>query len=273
MLFDYFVSGDDLDINGTSIPNSEYGGEGSIVTKLGNDAVNTNYRGVTYGDDYKIFGRAYVKDATISSETSHGDNYRAAESIEVKVQFDRNVVVDGEPAVELLVGEGDDSLVDATYDHGSGSDTLYFKYDVPAGAFDQDGITVKQGYVDSEGTIHGLAADGDVTDQDDAHPVSPYYDALENQSDHKVDGRPYITGISVSSSPSNGVSYRYGDDIDIALQFDQAVAARGLPYIPMWIGTADDGRQEDVKYASGSQNDTLTFRYDIEEDDVDTDGI
>ena len=204
MLFEYFVSGDDLDINGISIPNSEYGGEGSIVTKLGNDAVNTNYRGVTYGGDYKVLGRAFAKNVTISSETSHGDKYRATESIEVKAQFDRTAVVDGEPAVELLMGEGDDSLVDATYDRGSGSNTLYSKYDVPAGAFDQDGITVKQSYVSSEGTIHGLAADGDVTDEDDARPVSPYYDALENQSDHKVDGRPYITGISVSSSPSNG---------------------------------------------------------------------
>ena len=229
---------------------------------------------------YPLHGRAakplscpFARDVTISSEPSRGDKYRAGESIEVKVQFERNVIVDGKPVVELLVGAGDDSLVNASYDRGSGSNTLYFKYDVPAGAIDPDGITVKQGYADHEGTIHGLAADGEVTDEDDSHAVSPYHDALENQSDHKVDGRPYITGISLTSSPPNGVSYRYGDDIDIALQFDQTVSVQDLPYIPLWIGTADGGRQEDVKYASGSLTDTLTFRYDIEEDDVDTDGI
>ena len=275
LLFEYRVTGEDLDLDGISIPGSDYDGKGRIVTKWTNQEVNSNYQEVTYGNDFKVSGRAYTKNLRITSTPANGEKYRAGEAIEIRAHFNRAVAVseEGVSALRLRVGETDDWVVDAQYNRGSGSNNLVFRYEVPGGAFDFDGVNVEPGYTDDEGTIHGLASEGYVTDVDNGHTVSATYDGLEEQAGHKVDGRPYITGVSLSSTPANGVAYRYREHIEIELDFDQEVSVYGQPKITVWIGQGADGRQELAKYSSGSLTETLTFKYSVEEDDLDDNGV
>ena len=136
-----------------------------------------------------------------------------------------------------------------------------------------EGIRLGRGNVDDTGGIHGIGAHGAVSGNTDSQAMYPLYDGLEDQADHMVDGRPYITSVAMASTPANGVAYRYRDHIEVSITFDQVVSVSGLPDIPIWIGEGETGRQELAKYTSGSLTSTLTFRYGVEVDDMDNDGV
>ena len=95
----------------------------------------------------------------------------------------------------------------------------------------------------------------------------------------RVKGRPsahraYKTEIV--SSPQVGRTYRYGENIDIALTFNAPVyVAPGNPTsIAIRLGNAVDGpTYRAAAYASGSGTSRLVFRYQVQLDDVDTNGI
>ena len=275
LLFEYYVTGEDIDLDGISIPASAYGGPGTIIEKWTVNEANPNYRGVDYGDGYKVHGRAFAKEAWISSSPANGEKYRAGEAIEISARFSRAVeVAEGEePSMELRIGESDDSLRTASYNRGSGTRKLVFQYVVPPGLWDFDGIEVEPGFVDEDDTVHGLAAGGHITDVANGETIGITYKGLDDQSDHKVDSRPYVTGMSITSTPANGVAYRYRDTVDIDLTFDQEVEAVGIPMVAVWIGDDSDGRERRAKIMTRSQTDTLTFSYKISEYDLDNDGI
>ena len=275
LLFEYYVTGEDIDLDGISIPASAYGGPGTIIEKWTVNEANPNYRGVDYGDGYKVHGRAFAKEVWISSSPANGEKYRAGEAIEISARFSRAVeVAEGEePSMELRIGESDDSLRTASYNRGSGTRTLVFQYVVPPGLWDFDGIEVEPGFVDEDDTVHGLAAGGHITDVANGETIGITYKGLDDQSDHKVDSRPYVTGMSIRSTPANGVAYRYKDTVNIDLTFDQEVEAVGIPMVAVWIGDDTDGRERRAKIMTRSQTDTLTFSYQISEYDLDNDGI
>ena len=94
----------------------------------------------------------------------------------------------------------------------------------------------------------------------------------------RVRGRPsqfraYRTEIV--STPRNGSTYHYGEHIDVALTFNAAV------YVPdsgssiaIRVGDAVDGSNyRAAQYHSGSQTNRLVYRYTVQFDDADTDGV
>ena len=95
----------------------------------------------------------------------------------------------------------------------------------------------------------------------------------------RVKGRPsphraYKTRIS--SSPRDGHTYRYGENIDIALTLNAPVyvAPADSTSIAIRLGNAADGpTYRAAAYASGSGTNRLVFRYRVQIGDVDTDGI
>ena len=273
LTFEYQVAAGDMDRDGLVVADSSYGGPGTLVTKADGSAVNTNYLGTSPGITHKVNGGPYVKEIKISSTPAEGETYRMGETIEVSALFDRSVTVNGTSQVRLQIGEGDGSWVDADYSSGSDSDTLLFQYTVQANEVDSDGVAVEPGYVDSEGETHGMAADGAISDTADSYDMDPFHGGLDDQSAHRVDGRPYITDVSISSTPANGVAYRYRETVNVSLTFDQVVSVTGLPSIAVWIGKDGDGQVEMAKYSSGSQTNTLTFVYQVKENDLDDDGI
>ena len=94
----------------------------------------------------------------------------------------------------------------------------------------------------------------------------------------RVRGRPsqfraYRTEIV--STPRDGSTYHYGEHIDVALTFNAAV------YVPdsgssiaIRVGDAVDGSNyRAAHYHSGSQTNRLVYRYTVQFDDADTDGV
>ena len=94
----------------------------------------------------------------------------------------------------------------------------------------------------------------------------------------RVKGRPsphraYKTEII--STPANGRAYRYGENIDIALTFNTNVyAPEDDSWIVIRVGDAASGPNTRVaEYLSGSDTNRLIYRYQVEFDDADANGI
>ena len=94
----------------------------------------------------------------------------------------------------------------------------------------------------------------------------------------RVKGRPsphraYKTEII--STPADGHTYRYGENIDIALTFNTDVyAPKDDSWIVIRVGDATSGPNTRVaEYLSGSDTNRLIYRYQVEFDDVDANGV
>ena len=94
----------------------------------------------------------------------------------------------------------------------------------------------------------------------------------------RVRGRPspfraYKTEIV--STPRDGSTYHYGEHIDVALTFNSAVyVPEQGAVIAIRVGdTADGSNYRAAEYHSGSFSDRLVYRYRVQLDDADTDGI
>ena len=82
-------------------------------------------------------------------------------------------------------------------------------------------------------------------------------------------GGPQQNAIAVVSTPANATGYRVGENIEVRLTFNLAVAVTGAPRLALGVGS--DVRQ--ASYASGSGSTQLTFSYPVLPGDADADGI
>ena len=94
----------------------------------------------------------------------------------------------------------------------------------------------------------------------------------------RIKGRPspyraYKTEII--STPVDGYTYRYGENIDIALTFNTDVyVPEDDSWIVIQVGDAANGSNSRVaEYLSGSDTNRLIYRYQVEFDDADANGI
>ena len=271
LTFEYWVGPEDLDLDGISVPDGEFGGEGKIFTRDGSREANRLYRGTGEHSNQKVMGITYVKDVNITSNPSNGDKYRRGENIEVAVRFSREVKVNGSVHLRLKVGDGPGFLEQASYHRGSGTDALVFSYPVDGFDIDPTGITVAPGGVSHSGERNGILGSGSIVfvHNHKEHPVHIDYDALIDQAQHKVDGRAYIRSVAITSAPEGGEHYAAGEQILIALTFDRAVATEPEPGIAIEVGA----EKAHARYHSGSSTDTLVFRYEVDAAHVDHDGV
>lgn len=192
--FRYEVQPGDFDPNGLSVPSEEMTG-GRMVTAQTNRPVNKLVHPWVGGANYRVFGQTRVTKVSMASKPSRGDTYRPGEHIEVKVEFDRRVQVDGDVTLQLKVGDGDDSLVQAPYHSGSGTKKLVFRYQVDAGDNDANGVSILAGGEDDAGQRGGIVGTGQIVEMVDGNAVDVQtnYRGLSNRSGHKVDGRAYVS--------------------------------------------------------------------------------
>ena len=207
----------------------------------------------------------------ITSEPARSDTYGAGETIEIEATFSTEVVVDGNPALGIWVG---DAWQSASYLRGSGSDTLVFGYTVLPGDFDVDGIKMDGGYKDSDGNWHNFLNHDAVTASGTDHAAYRAYEGFDDQQGHKVHGNvlPIGTNMEITSTPESGPTYRYGESIDIALTLTAPVEVTGSKHLNLRVGDGDDNWRG-AAYKSGSGTDTLTFSYVVQPHDLDEDGI
>jgi len=79
---------------------------------------------------------------------------------------------------------------------------------------------------------------------------------------------PAVTSVLV---PSNG-HYKAGDNLDFIVTFSEAIVVNttgGTPQIPLFVGSTT----RLLSYVSGSGTSSLAFRYTVQPDDLDLDGV
>ena len=94
----------------------------------------------------------------------------------------------------------------------------------------------------------------------------------------RVRGRPSpyrAHKTEIVSTPRDGGTYHYGENIDVALTFNTAVyVPPSGSVIALRVGdTADGSNYRAAEYHSGSQTNRLVYRYQVQLADADTDGI
>ena len=87
------------------------------------------------------------------------------------------------------------------------------------------------------------------------------------------DDAPEITGVQFITEPVDGFAYRAGDGIDFTVDFDSEVEVEGTPMLALFLGDGDDATWRGAEYHSGSGSRQLVFRYRVQTQDFDSDGI
>ena len=217
---------------------------------------------------------------TFESFPKSGDTYKRGEEIRLAVTFSEAVVVTGTPRARMRV-EQQDRFLYADYNAAlSEASRLGFIHTVQA----EDSAPQGLGYmargllVLNGGTIK--AAD-DMTDAD----LSYRYDALPwalttgrggmkvdgSQVDDSTSAAPTALGARIISTPAEGDTYKHGEKISIAVDFDGDVVVEGTPI----IGYLDTGPGWDAQATYDSTLSTarqLVFSHTVRETDY-TDDI
>ena len=259
LTFRYVVQEGDVDEDGVSIAASAL--TGGVIASAGGDPVTRTFEAVPAQSGHKVdapLPATVILAVRFTSTPADGDTYQADEPIDVAVTFDAEVHVTGQPVVTVSVG-GESR--DAAFVSGSGTDTLMFRYVVQEGDVDEDGVSIAASAL-AGGVI--ASAGGD--------PVTRTFEAVPAQSAHKVDAplpATVILAVRFTSTPADGDTYQADEPIEAAVTFDAEVHVTGQPVVTVSVG----GESRAAAFVSGSGTDTLTFRYVVQEGDVDEDGV
>ena len=194
MLFGYTVQAGDEDHNGVGIGAdalSVTGGDPTTVTDaVGNPAANLDLTAFAFENDseHKVDGVGpQVTNVSITSRPEQFGYYAVGERITARVDFSESVTVaDGTtPVLSMSLGDATPRLVAMEYEEvQAGADSMLFGYTVQTGDEDNNGIGIGADALEVTGgsltdTLGNPAADLGLTAF-----------AIENDSEHKVDGVP-----------------------------------------------------------------------------------
>ena len=253
ILFRYIVSIQDSDHDGVDIANSVTLNGAIIQDQAENDA-SLEFMGPSHLSNVRI--DAVVP--SISSVDVSGGHFSAGDSIDIQVNFTENVMADtipGIPQIPLMIG---DSKKFATYQSGSGTKTLTFRYTVLANDNDSDGIAMGNRVELRNGTIRDSFGNNAILTL-----IPP-----NNLAHILVD----TMAPSISSVDIPGGTYRSGQNIDISVEFNERILidkTGGTPRISLDIDS--ETRYADYQFTLENGT-TLIFRYEVSHDN-DSNGI
>ena len=260
LTFRYTVQAGDADKDGISIgPNALQGG--SIEDAAGN-AVERTFAGMAAADGHKVDGVSpSLTEVRIVSEPDGSGFYGLNAVIRVEVDFGEEVHVTdaaGDLALILSIGE---HLRAATLVGGSGTETLTFRYVIQENDSDEDGISIGPNALQG-GAIEDAAG----------NPVDRTFAGLAADDDHRVDGvRPVLTQVEIESDPDASGFYGLDDEIRVEVAFGEVVHVDDSLDLSLVLSIGEYSRA--ATFVGGSGTETLTFRYVIQENDSDEDGI
>lgn len=288
LLFRYKVQASDFDYDGLTVgagaTNDDrtpaYGFSGNIYAKGTRAPIDYAHSGITNAGRHLIEGRPMVRNVSVFSNPPDGwQAYRANQIIEGAFKFNTEVEVEGAVHVHLVVGYVKDNWNaakrDAQYLRGSGSETLVFGYTVRPGDMDQKGIIIAAAFLDE-----GFKGDGKVKAKGTDYEAYPHFLGKDHLRDHKVDTAiPTISTVSIESRPANGEAYAAGENIGVAVNFNEPVTIVGDPHVELDVGgnarqaalTSDSPRSASAQDRQFGNK--LTFQYQVAEGDADSDGI
>ena len=263
LVFRYTIRSNDLDQDGMST--SVTLGQGS-EDFIADASRNSNVLGasvnvqVTIADLAQVFINADLTAPLITSIGVIGQNYDTGEHIDIAVAFDEDFVVVGTPSINIRVGATDKTV---PYDSDESTNRmLIFRYTVLQDDSDDTGIEITSTTInlpDNTTTIQdsvGNNADRDIA----SHLPNNLSHVLVNATVPTV----VVNGVTVADG-----EYQTGRNIPIRVVFDAPVTVAGGPYINLDI----EGATRRAVYDSGSESTTLTFHYDVQSSDADSNGI
>ena len=214
--------------------------------------------------------RAYRTE--IVSTPRDGRAYHYGEHIDIALTFNVAVYVPRNgSSIAIRVGDTTDgsNYRAAEYHSGSGTDRLVYRYPVQLGDADADGISVDAGGPNSGfgGTVPTIVASLGLL------PVHDYYPGLADDSRHRVSGEFHVHDVAITSSPAHDDGYRVGEEIEVTVKFSIEAYATGASVLAMRVGDSAPDNYRPAQYVSGSGTDRLTYRYRVQLDDYDADGI
>ena len=141
-----------------------------------------------------------VESLGITSNPGSDQTYAMGDGIEVRVQFNETVEVEGAPRLRLRVGNRTRT---AGYLRGTGTAAPVFAYEVAEGDEDTDGVSIEAGRIAlNRGTIEDEA--------DNAAELD--HEAVAAQAGHQVDGvRPAFVSAAVDGA---SLTLTYGEALD-----------------------------------------------------------
>ena len=241
--------------------------------------VNSFYRGINNAEGQKVDGTG-VPDVSwfeIHVPPDNGEYFTAGETIYFKLHFDETVrigeefVADPNEIADVTVGlQIGDTVRTATFYAGSGSTALSFEYTVQPGEIDADGITVAANSLANADSIFQLS--GAFIGPN----ANPDFEELTESSGYTVDAVAAVESVSIISTPANGDTYKLGENIELALDFDMEVEAGSdrQKFLELRVGDEDASDEwRPAHYQRGSGTERLVFGYTVRQGDEDTDGI
>ena len=214
--------------------------------------------------------RAYRTE--IVSTPRDGRVYHYGEHIDIALTFNVAVYVP-ERGSSIAIRVGDTAAGSnyraAEYHSGSLTNRLVYRYQVQLGDVDTDGISVDAGGPNSGfvGTVPTIVASFGLL------PVHDSYPGLADDSRHLAFGEFHVHDVAITSIPAHEDGYRVGEEIDVTVKFSIEAYATGASVLAIRIGDTAPANYRPAQYVSGSGTDRLTYRYRVQLDDYDADGI
>ncbi|MCY4012691.1 MAG: autotransporter outer membrane beta-barrel domain-containing protein [Gammaproteobacteria bacterium] len=260
LLFRYTVRAGDRDDDGISIgpgPNALRGGR---IVDANDRLVSRTFAGLEPAAGHRVDGNAPT--VTTARIVTQGE-YGLGDEIRVQVTFGERVHVRDASDLGLILAIGQHSRL-AGYTEGSGTPTLEFVYRVAAEDRDTDGVSIGP-----DAVVGGVIEDDAGNDWDEADRRIPAVPADDTQTvNPDIDNRPpKVTVVDFVSRPAD--TYRTDEIIRVEVRFDEEVHVSGEPTLELSIGPVT--RQ--AAFATGSGTASVEFRYTVQADDVDSDGI
>ena len=207
--------------------------------------------------------------------------YATGDTFNFRVEFDETAFsTDLKPSIKLRIGQQE--VLGGLISGSSGTNTYTFRYTIPAGVQDLDGITVLStielnggSIVDSLGNTAELELpiSGGTTDRDtdgipddldddiDGDGITNDQDSTPYGEDDSntqiiIDGNPAI----LSLTPPGDQWWSIGDSLDFSVEFSEPVFLTGNSFFNFNLG----GQVKSAALVSGSGTNTFIYRYFID---------
>ena len=201
---------------------------------------------------HQLADAPHITSLEITSTPNMGTTYETGEAIQVTATLSEAVGFTGPaPTMALLIG---DNTREAVYDASLSTATQWvFRYAVQAEDRDDDGISIEQ---------HALRA---YADADLSH------NAISTDGGRRVNARPLLRSIRVTSKPEAPNWYGPGETIQFTAEFTMPVTVAGDPEFAFSITSGGSTRAR-ATYISATEN-KVVFEYTVSTTDDDSDGI
>jgi hypothetical protein len=225
----------------------------AIVLSDGAGNSNTAYQvPITQSSDPIDATKPFIVDVKLPADSL----YKAGDSLVFLLQFSEKIIV-----TNLASNNGFSSTVGSrtklvSYTSGSGTDSLLFRYLIPSGDADNDGIRINSPVPLVNLEIRDIAG----------NPATLSY-SFPSTKNILVDA--VSPGISSVGTPP-AASYRTGNLLDFLVNFSEKV---WITTDTLSLGLLIGNNTRVATYTSGSGSTSLLFRYTITDDDIDKDGI